>query len=196
MNFSLIKKVILTVAVAALFIVPAYIFALQSNNVKTADAAKPQHYSNPCNHICQGYYQASNNNQPKNHCPVMYYSYLTNSYSSCTQVHLPKSSQSAKPSNDTYYYSNSYPNSYNSNYSYSSDYQYTSSNNYGGYNDQQYYNIPVSQPQQNYVDIYVDQPNYMNYTLKNSDSQEYKKSYCQDKYGSHQYVFQNWYCVK
>jgi hypothetical protein len=167
MNFSLIKKVILTVAVAALFIVPASIFALQSNNVKTADAAKPQHYSNPCNHICQGYYQASSNNQSKNHCPVMYYSYITNSYSSCTQVPQPKVNYSnSKNSTFCPVYCNThsqtpqpitYPKPANNNTAnYSNDYSYYNQNNSGNYVAQPSYQIPVPQPKQNYYDIFVE----------------------------------------
>jgi hypothetical protein len=172
MKIGIIKRVILTIATAALFIVPVSIIALQSNTTKTAEAGNYKHISNPCNHICQGYYKASE--KSKSHCPVMYYSYITKSYSSCTPVSQPKPVQYNQPINNasTYYsnYSNyltSYfnPYSYNtkpnyntSNYSYSTDYSYNNQGNYGAYIAEPYYQIPVAQPKQDYYEVYVEQP--------------------------------------
>lgn len=172
MKVPMINRVILTIAAVALFVVPVSIITLQSSTNKTVEAS---HYSN---------------------CSVVYYSSITNSYSSCTPV---KSSANNKNTNNTTYTSTdyqyySYPYSYTSNYGTypyncsnycydSASYSYNNSGNYGSY---------IYEP---YVDIKVNQPNYSNYKIKNSDSQQYKDSYCQNKYSSTDYIFINYYCV-
>jgi hypothetical protein len=180
MKMSIIKRVILTIAAVALFVVPVSIITLQPNQTKTADAAHYNNNKNNCNHLCQGYYAASNNSTS---CPVMYYSYITNSYSSCTQVQNPKtnyttstynnssycpmycntSTYNASPVNYSYPYNNS---SYNNYVSYSKDYSYYNPNSYGTYISEPYYDIPVSSPKQDYVDIYVSKPGTYNYSAQ------------------------------
>lgn len=180
MKMKIIQKVILTLAAAALFIVPVSIIVLQSNTTKTAEAGNHKYSSNPCNSICQSYYTASNKNN--NSCPVMYYSYITKSYSSCTQVHQPANYQT-NYSNATFcpvycYYQQpqtpqpvAHPQPapkplpkpapkpvYNNYTTYSTDYSYYNPNSYQSYIPEQSYNIPVPQPKQDYYDIYVEAP--------------------------------------
>jgi hypothetical protein len=226
-NMSIIKKVILTIAAAALFVVPVTIITLQNNSTKTAEASRYTNYNqnscnsgdfaklgsycppiNSCNTKCQGYYNASNNNT--NSCSVMYYSYITNSYSSCTPVQNPNTNYSTNSTNNVASYINTvftaytqqpYNNyltpNYNScsfrcydmnNYntygstSYS-DYSYYNPNSYGTYIAEPYVDINVPTPNQNYVDIYIPPAN--NYTSPTpSQNIAYSQPYTYD-YNAH-----------
>jgi hypothetical protein len=206
MKTSIIKRVILTIAAAALFVVPVTIITLQNNTTKTAEASN-YNYSNYCNagdFAKLGTYCPPVNSYASNSCQVMYYSYITNSYSSCTQVQNPNTNYTNYQAN-TKTNNASYVNT-STNYEVYTSYPYNTNttpnySNYYGYNyniDYSYYNpgsygTYIAEP---YVDIYVQNPNLNNYKLKDSDSQEFKNSYCQQKYDSMDYVFQNWYCVR
>jgi hypothetical protein len=184
----MIKKVILTIITAALFIVPVSIISLQSAPAKTAEAQNPYPHNRYSQKDCfagriyvsaQDTCVLNNSSQhPTNYCynPCVPYNtnYNTNktNYSSCSNIYIFYNCSSMN---------NNISTNRGSSYSYSSDYSYYNSGNYS------------TQPS---ADIYVPAPNIDNYKLKDSDSQEYKNSYCQYKYHSTDYVFQNYYCVK
>lgn len=225
---SIIRKVILTIAAAALFLVPVSIITLQNNSTKTAEASHYTNYNhnncnsgdfaklgsycppvNQCLPKCQSYYTASN--QTNYNCSVMYYSYITNSYSSCTPVQNPNTSYSTNTNYTSYSYpyGNNYTtpsynscstgytvfgcsdmNNYNSYGSTSySDYSYYNPNSYGNYIAEPYYSIPVSEAKQNYVEIYVPQPETYTYPTPSQNiaySQPY--SYDYTSYNSSEYL--------
>lgn len=179
----MIKKVILTIAAAALFIVPVSIITLQNNTTKTAEASHYSPYS--CNNCASNSNQCAKTDFAKlgSYCPTNNYSHLnandcktkyfdtkTNSYSSCYPTNY-SSNNNTNSSNYSYinstYSTYSYPN--NSNYNYS-NYQtcpssyttYGCSDMYNtyGYNNHNsgYYNGNnyINEP---YSEIYVPTPN-------------------------------------
>jgi hypothetical protein len=202
MKVSIIKRVILTIAAAALFVVPVSIISLQSNSPKTAEAYSPYTHNkysqkdcflgrryDPAKDTCvldSDYKGYENYSKTNSNC---YYNSNNSIYTTCpaytsTNYNTVNTSYGNNCASGYITYNCTNKAGYTgSNYSYSSDYSYYN------YNSDYYATEP-------YVDIYVNQPNYTNYKLKNSDSQEFKNSYCQHKYNSSEYVFHNWYCVK
>jgi hypothetical protein len=188
MKMSIIKRVILTIAAAALFIVPVTIVSLQNNTTKTAEARyrsnncynycgnvaqsdfnPPSHPGQPpvgCNSTCQGYYKAAN---PRpSYDPLGY------------GKHVPyiKPSQPIQQNYSEPKYYNPFPLTYNSTPNYNSYYSY----NYSSNPEPITVNVPL--PKQNYVDIIVPQPETSTYYSYNDISYEPNKytDYSEPKY--------------